>query len=77
MTTKLFRRSAPAELRDPVCGKLVTTNVHMQVRDGKTYFFCSKHCCSKFMPPPVDSKYVPRYARPGSLHASGGATRRQ
>lgn len=43
-------KDAASETKDPVCGMTVdqATAVHA-ARDGKTFCFCSEHCCAKFL----------------------------
>jgi Cu+-exporting ATPase len=40
--------------QDPICGMSVEeiTSLHAE-RDGKTYYFCSKHCLNKFLKTPA------------------------
>lgn len=43
--------------RDPVCGMVIQSDVPISVvHDGKTYFFCSEVCRSRFLEQP--SRYV-------------------
>ncbi len=50
--------------KDPICGMSVdeTTALHAE-RDGKTFYFCSKHCQEKFLSTPAGAKHE---------HKSGG-----
>ncbi|WP_031256572.1 heavy metal translocating P-type ATPase [Curvibacter lanceolatus] len=51
-------------LHDPVCGMPVTaTSSHLQSYEGRTYYFCSAHCHSKFTEDPA------RYVHPGPSEA--------
>lgn len=51
-------------LHDPVCGMPVTaTSSHLQSYAGRTYYFCSAHCHSKFTEDPA------RYVHPGPSEA--------
>lgn len=51
-------------LHDPVCGMPVTaTSSHLQSYEGRTYYFCSAHCHSKFTENPA------RYVHPGPSEA--------
>ncbi|WP_043330479.1 heavy metal translocating P-type ATPase [Curvibacter gracilis] len=51
-------------LHDPVCGMPVTaTSSHLQNYEGRTYYFCSAHCHSKFTEDPA------RYIHPGPSEA--------
>lgn len=44
-------------MRDPVCGMVIQSDVPISVvHDGKTYFFCSEVCRSRFLEQP--SRYV-------------------
>ena len=48
---------AGSELRDPVCGMIVTeTSPHRHVYDSTPYYFCGAHCLAKFKADPA--KYV-------------------
>ena len=42
---------------DPVCGMTVdqATAIHAE-RDGKTFYFCSEHCRTKFQSTPAGTK---------------------
>jgi len=63
-------RAAPA--KDPVCGMTVdpTTAKHRAEHDGRTYYFCSAGCRSKFAADPA--KYLAP-ARPAAAPAPAGA----
>ncbi len=43
--------------KDPMCGMTVNeaTALHAE-RDGKTFYFCSVHCQSKFLALPAGAK---------------------
>ena len=43
--------------KDPICGMTVdeATALHVE-RDGKTFYFCSKHCREKFLSTPTGAK---------------------
>lgn len=43
-------KDATLVTKDPVCGMTVdsATALHAE-RDGKTFYFCSEHCRSKFL----------------------------
>ncbi len=50
-----YRKST--SMRDPVCGMFIQSDVPISVvHDGKTYFFCSEVCRSRFLEQP--SRYV-------------------
>lgn len=43
-------KDATTVTKDPVCGMTVdqATAIHAE-RDGKTFYFCSEHCRTKFL----------------------------
>ena len=47
-------KNTTSTTKDPVCGMTVdrTTALHAE-RDGKTFYFCSDHCRTKFLSTPA------------------------
>ena len=43
--------------KDPICGMTVDPGKALHAeRDGKTFYFCSAHCRTKFLSTPAGSK---------------------
>ena len=60
-----LRWIAPPEDTDPVCGKIISTELAKpSVHDGWVYYFCSQECREVFEAAPAD--YIPD-ARPKRL----------
>ena len=61
-----------AKLTDPVCGMAVTAaSAHHVAHDGRTHYFCSARCQSKFATDP--SAYVAKLAAPATPAAPAAA----
>ena len=56
---------APAQLKDPVCGMVVTAQSHHHLtHEGRPYYFCSPGCQSKFAADP--QAYIAKAAAPAA-----------
>lgn len=71
-------QAASAAVKDPVCGMEVNpgTAAGSVGHQGKTYYFCSKHCMGKFEENPatyLDPSYRPGGMTRGSMIHIGGA----
>ena len=59
------------KLKDPVCGMAVTAKASLHLaHEGRTYFFCSAGCQSKFAADP--SRYVAKMAGPDAPATTPG-----
>ncbi len=54
---------------DPVCGMTINAEsaADRQVRDGQTYYFCSRHCADNFRSEPT--RYLSGKRAIGLIHA--------
>ena len=74
----LHRHDATASEIDPVCGMKVgpQTTVHRHTYQGRTYFFCSEGCRSKFAAELTNATPLPTLPDFTRRHGSRGALRR-
>ena len=70
-------RPASNELKDPVCGMMVTEHsTHQHKHEGTTYYFCSEGCKIKFKSAPV--QYLSKTSMPsGTKHAHSNNNAKQ
>jgi Cu+-exporting ATPase len=63
MKTAKVMTATKTEVKDPVCGMMVSPDSALHVeRDGKLNYFCSETCKKKFLATPTDTKAKSHFA---------------